>query len=122
MVLGVALMLWGFVIARRKGKGWMKLHHKVMTAAAVSSAIGLGTGIYMVAVGSGVHLRLPHSWIGAVTLVMALVTLSLGLGYLKAKGPRKKKLRTPKIWMGRVTVTLMVATTAMGVLTVLFGL
>lgn len=122
MLVGVALMFWGFAIVRKKEKGWMDRHRKVMTTAAVFGGLGLLFGIGMVIQSGGPHLRLPHTWLGAVTLAVAMVTLAMGYGYTKVEPKRKKAMRKPKIWMGRITVGLMVATTMLGALTVLLGL
>jgi purine-cytosine permease-like protein len=124
MVSGMALMFVGFYIIRnkKKYKGWLDLHKKVMAAGALLAGVGLITGITMVMQGSGVHLRVPHTWIGVLTLVFLTVTLVVGFVYIKSPGKRKKKLRPNKIWMGRMTIALMVVALAFGILTVLFDL
>ena len=122
MTLGVVLMLFGFTIVRGKKKDWQERHRKVMTVAAVSAGIGLLTGVGMVMQTTGVHLRLPHTWIGVVTLAAVAVTVTLGYIWRSSEPKRKKSLRPVKIWMGRTTVTLMVVTMVFGILTVVLGL
>ena len=122
MVAGLALMLWGFAIIRKKEKGWLDRHRKVMTAAAVFSGLGLVFGIGMVIQSGGPHLRLPHTWIGAVTLVLVLLTVVEGYVWKRSKPATKKRIRPIKIWLGRLTVVLMMVTTVSGALTVQLGL
>jgi hypothetical protein len=122
MTVGVVLMLYGYTIVRGKKKGWLERHRKVMTVAAVSAGLGLVFGIGMVIQTTGIHLRLPHTWLGAVTLAMAAVTATLGYIWRSSDADRKLKLRPVKIWMGRTTLSLMVLTMVFGILTVALGL
>jgi hypothetical protein len=122
MSVGIVLMVYGFTIVRKKDKGWLDRHRKVMTAAAVFSALGLLFGIGMVIQNGGPHLRLPHTWIGAVTLVMVLLTFTEGHAWKRAEPKTKKRIRPIKIWLGRTTLTLMIVTMVLGILTALLGL
>jgi hypothetical protein len=122
MTLGVVLMLYGYTIVRGKQKGWLDRHRKVMTAAAVFAGLGLLFGIGMVIQTTGVHLRLPHTWIGVVTLVSVGITVTLGHVWKRSDADGKLRLRPIKLWMGRTTLTLMVLTMVLGILTVALGL
>jgi hypothetical protein len=122
MTVGVVLMLYGFTVVRGKKKGWLDRHRLVMTTAAALTGLGLVFGIGMVIQTSGVHLRLPHTWIGLVTLVIIGLTVTVGHIWRAADADRKLRLRPVKQWMGRTTITLIVITMLMGYLTVALGL
>ena len=67
---------------------------------------------------TGVHLRVLHSWIGLVTVVLMIFTPLLGHFMLKIrKVPRRaKRARAVHRWIGRVTLLLMAATIVLGLM------
>jgi uncharacterized membrane protein YidH (DUF202 family) len=121
MSLGVGLMLagWWILTQKKKRKWWFKGHKWIMSGAVSSAIVGLATGIYMIEQSTGVHLRLPHTWIGLVTLIVSITVLAIGLVYTKAKKERKRKLRKVHLTMGYGGVALMVLTLVTGLLVVL---
>lgn len=122
MTVGVLLMFYGFTLVRKKERGWMEHHRRVMTAAAVLAGLGLLFGMGAVVQGGGPHLRLPHTWIGAVTLFVVTLTLIQGYQYRKATSKKRGRMRNTKIWLGRASLALMVLTMVLGVITVVLGL
>ncbi|MFW3146937.1 MAG: DOMON domain-containing protein, partial [Thermoplasmatota archaeon] len=92
MTLGTGGMIAAtLVLYRRKWKFFFKFHMWVMTAATAAGAIGLITGFYMVEETTGVHLRVPHSWLGLLTLGMSLFALGVGFYFRYTKNMKHKK-------------------------------
>jgi hypothetical protein len=102
----------------KKKKWWLKTHRRIGTSGAVIGVLGIGMATYMVARTTGVHLRVPHSWIGLATIVLIIFTPFLGHFMLKIrKAPAKaKKARAVHRWIGRITLLFMAATIVLGLL------
>jgi len=102
----------------KKKKWWLKAHRRIGISGAVIGAVGIGIATYMVSQTTGVHLRVPHSWVGLVTIILIIFTPFLGHFMLKIrKAPaRAKKARAAHRWIGRVTLLFMVATIVLGLL------
>jgi uncharacterized membrane protein YozB (DUF420 family) len=122
MTVGLGLMLLGVAMVYSKKRErfastWFK-HHKNSMAIGVSAAgAGLMMGVYMIAVSTGVHLRLPHTWLGLVALALAFVNLGLGIAFLKTK--KKKQIKRVHRQVGRAAVAFMVLTVVSGLVVVL---
>jgi len=123
MVTGLALMLFGVMMIYRKkserfASTWFQHHKTMMSIGVVAAGAGLVLGFYMIASTTGVHLRIPHTWIGLLALVFAFANLSLGIAFLKSR--KKKVIKRYHRQVGRIAVALMVLTVASGLL-VAFG-
>jgi alcohol dehydrogenase class IV len=107
------------VIARRKKviKAWYKAHFAANAGSVSLSAAGLVMGFYMIQQSTGVHLRIPHAILGAVTLAAVLAQPWVGLAFRKFK-KGKKQLRLVHIWMGRAAIALMLLVIVLGLLQV----
>ena len=122
MTAGVALMLvgyWTLLQKKKKVRWWFKGHIRGMAAAVACSVVGLATGLYMVEGSTGVHLRVPHTWLGLVTLVLALLTLVNGYAFLRSK-ERKKQMRRAHVPMGLAAIVLMALTVVSGLFVALW--
>jgi len=115
MVAGTSLMTLGFIIVRflRKRRWWLKRHKGLGHTAAGLSIIGFLAGFIMVSLGSGVHFRVPHTWLGGITLILGISTPILCRYQMKVKAWRKQ-LRNLHRWTGRFAVLMMLVTTATG--------
>jgi hypothetical protein len=103
MTIGVVGMATGWLAQyRKKWKGFMKYHIYVMSGSVISGAIGLAIGFIMVESNTGVHLRVPHSWLGLLALIGTFTALGLGLYFKYTKNVKHKKptIKTHK-WVGR---------------------
>lgn len=102
----------------KKKKWWLKTHSRLGISGAVIGVVGIGIVVYMIARTTGVHLRVPYSWIGAVTIILMIFTSFLGHFMLKIrKAPAKaKQARAVHRWIGRVTILFMAATIVLGLL------
>lgn len=94
-------------------KWWLKIHRRVGVVGGILGVVGVGLATYTIARTTGVHLRLPHSWIGLVTVVLIVVTPVYGQLMLKIR-KNTKRLRAVHRWLGRVTLLCMAATIVLG--------
>jgi len=92
---------------------WFKAHKVLGTLGALSGAVGLGAGIYMVSRAGRGHIRVPHAYLGLLTVVLVLMSPALGLLFLRSK-TAKAKIRKVHIWWGRGSMVLMVVTVLAG--------
>jgi hypothetical protein len=102
----------------KKKKWWLKTHRRIGISGAVIGAVGIGMATYMVSRTTGMHLRVPHSWIGLATIILIIFTPFLGHFMLKIrKAPAKaKRARAAHRWIGRITLLFMAATIVLGLL------
>jgi cytochrome b561 len=102
----------------KKKKWWLKTHRRIGISGAAIGVVGIGIAVYMISQTTGVHLRVPHSWIGILTVILIIFTSFLGHFMLKIrKAPaRAKKARAVHRWIGRVTLLFMAATIVLGLL------
>ncbi|NOQ54666.1 MAG: hypothetical protein GQ558_08700, partial [Thermoplasmata archaeon] len=124
MAAGLSLMLAGVaMIYQKKSKRfagtWFNNHRNLMSVGVIAGGAGLLMGYYMIANSSGVHLRIPHTWLGLLALAFAFANLSLGVAFLKSR-KKKKVIRKWHRQVGRVAVALMITSVVMG-LVVAFG-
>jgi len=115
MILGIALMLFGTFTARflRKKRWWFKVHRAVGIIAALAVASGLIMSVVMVSVSHGSHFSMPHTYMGALTLLFVLSTPLIGYLQSKIRGKRKL-LASMHRWFGRIALALMVITIIAG--------
>ena len=102
----------------KKKKWWLKTHRRIGISGAVIGAVGISIATFMVSQTTGMHLRVPHSWFGLLTIILIIFTPFLGHFMLKIrKNPaRAKKARAAHRWIGRVTLLFMAATIVLGLL------
>jgi hypothetical protein len=115
LVLSFILMTSGMLVARygKKNKKWLAIHKPLGGGGALLGIVGLGFGIRMVAMSTGIHFRVPHAWLGATTLVLAVAAPILGQAMFKV---RKNKAGVRKFhrWVGRAAIILMALTIISG--------
>lgn len=117
LVLSLLLMTSGMLVARygKKNKRWLSIHKPLGGAAGILALAGLGLGIRMVALGSGIHLRVPHTWIGIVALAASAAAPLLGQAMFRVK-KGKAEIRRAHRWTGRAAILLMALTILSGLL------
>ena len=81
---------------------------------ATQCAVGFGIAVSMVAVKSGIHLRVVHSWFGLVTLLLILLYPVFGQVFLKAKRDRKPFFSLAHRWLGCFALLIMLAAIVLG--------
>jgi hypothetical protein len=119
MVIGFILMIVGITIAKvfKKKKWWLKTHKRLGILGAVFSVAGLVMAFIMVSLGSGVHFRVLHAFLGVLVIIFAILAPSLGLAQFKVK-KNKAKIRFTHRWVGRIAAVLMLLNIIMGLILV----
>jgi len=111
---GLVVLVAGMFVARlRTQRWWMKGHRAVMLAGAALAATGLLYGYFMVQEATGMHLRVPHSFLGVLSLVMTLGMTASGLVVLRV-ARKHPSMRPVHRWAGRATILLLVLTVLSG--------
>lgn len=114
MGTGVALLVAGIFIARMKKQNWwMKGHRAVMLAGTAVTAAGLLYGIYMIQVSTGVHLRVVHTYLGVLALLLNLAMAAVGM-LLPRLAKSNPGARAAHRWLGRVTIVVILVTVLAG--------
>ncbi len=114
MGTGVALLLAGMFVARQKArKWWLKGHRAVMLAGTSVTAAGLLYGIYMIQASSGAHLRVVHTYVGVLALLLNLSMAAVGM-LLPRIAKNHPGARAAHRWLGRVTILVLVLTVFLG--------
>ena len=109
LILGFFSMVTGVFVAmfKRKEKWWLKLHKNLGLAGATLTVLGLFMGLYMVEEATGVHFRVPHAFLGVITIIFVVTTLLLRFLAMSMK-ERGKQLMGFHRWSGRITLILMI--------------
>jgi hypothetical protein len=115
MIIGFILMASGngIVLLMRGKSWWFKAHRYLGIGGGTFSFIGLLTGIFMVAETTGEHLRVPHTYLGLITITMISFTLASSSMILRNPGKASKFKRIHR-WLGRIALTLMIITMFVG--------
>ena len=115
MTLGFMLMATGMLIARYlKTRSWWLMAHKPLgVCGALCALAGLFTAIFMVSQSTGIHFRVPHTYLGAFTVIFVALTPVLGYAQLKVTD-RRATISAIHRWSGRITLVLMLITLLSG--------
>ena len=113
---GLGMIIGGFIARYRKkaSKNWLKQHKSFQWTSAALAAIGIATGIVMVQVTTGIHLRVTHAVIALISFIFIVSAIAVAYGFLKGKKYKKQK-RIMHRWIGRLTIVAWLTT-------ILFGL
>jgi hypothetical protein len=115
MIAGFLLLTTGMLIARymKREQWWLKAHKTMGISGALFVISGLFMAIYMVSSSTGVHFRVPHTYLGVIIIIFVGMTPILGYAQLKSES-RGMKIRTIHRWSGRITLVLMFITILSG--------
>jgi len=105
---GLASMAAAVLIAvfyRKKG-WWLRAHRTCGLLGAALSVSGLAVGIYMVEDSTGEHFRVPHAYLGLVTIILLIMTPAIRYIALRHREKMAKMMRVHR-WAGRATLLLM---------------
>ena len=112
------LLLVGMFFPRyfKRKKWWLKIHRRIGIIGGVIGVVGVGMAVYMIAQTTQMHLRVLHSYIGGITIILLIFTPFLGHFMLKIRKvpSRAKQARAVHRWIGRVTLLFMAATIVLG--------
>lgn len=109
-------MIIGMYIARyrkKKTRTWMKQHKTVQWISSTIAAFGIATGVVMVQVTTGIHLRVPHTIIALISFILVVSAIAVAYGFLKGKKNKKQK-RILHRWIGRMTIISWLVTILLG--------
>ncbi|HPX55322.1 MAG TPA: hypothetical protein PK425_02180 [Syntrophales bacterium] len=117
MSLGFLLLAGGVITVRylKKKMGWFRLHKRQEVLSAIFFVAGAVAAVLMVELSGGGHLSVPHTWLGAVLIVLMAATLVVG--FLQARVKNKKRMRMIHRVMGRTAAVLSLAAVATGAVT-----
>lgn len=82
MTTAIVLFILAVVIARfmRQRRWWLRVHRAISTLGAIVGVGGFAVAFYMVSLGGGAHFFYLHTWVGAASLILAVITASSGYG------------------------------------------
>ena len=112
---GIACIAAGAAIARfmRKKTWWLKAHRACAAAGAVIVTAGIAVAFLMVQMRSGMHMNIPHAYLGVI--ILSLVITAPTLGFLAFRIRRHAaQLRTAHRWLGRLTLMLLIINAVSG--------
>ena len=87
---------------QRRKPWWLRRHRAAGILGTLFILSGMTAAIAAVATAAEGHLRSPHTWIGALTIAMALVTPVLGLLQFKIQGQAGRRLSQIHRLSGRI--------------------
>jgi len=115
MTTGLLLMLSGFFIVRfmKSKRWWLKSHKSLETTGAVCIGFGLVAAFFMVAQNNGPHFSTGHTYLGAATIFLSILTVTLGHSIFRLKASAAT-IRIMHRWSGRTTLLLACGTALFG--------
>jgi hypothetical protein len=113
---GFILLFAAILIVRagRKISGWYRWHKILAYAGGLLVIAAVGVAAYMVGISGGPHLRVPHAFLGVVTIFLLILTLALGLA--------RERIRPPKLYLRTVHLIFGLVTVLFLILSIFFGL
>jgi len=103
------------VYKKKLKKKYLGYHHNLAQAGVGFAIIGLIIGVYMVAQLESGHIRVTHSILATLDLVLAFTALGLGFVFLGRKD-LKRKVRKPHMYVGALAMLMMAVTVIVGVM------
>lgn len=115
MAAGLISFLSALLIAvtQRQKLWWLRFHRAAGMVGTILVLSGMAAAIAAVAAEAKGHLRTPHTWLGALTIAVAMTTPIFG--FLQFKIPGRMKIRAAHRICGRLL-------TGAALVTILFGL
>jgi hypothetical protein len=108
--LGVSLL----ISAKRRAPR-IPAHKTMNTLGAVFAILGLIFGILMIQLSTGEHFKVPHAFLGLVTIIFILITLRFG--FILAKHDPEVdyvRFRSNHKWLGRIALILLIINILLG--------
>ena len=117
MPLGFLLLAGGVITVRylRKKMWWFRLHKMLGGLATVFFIAGGLSAFLMVSLAGRNHFSVPHTWLGAGTIVLMVTTLTAG--FLQTRVGNKKRMRLMHRIAGRTVAGLSLAAVVTGAIT-----
>jgi len=114
MPLGFLLLAGGVITVRylRKRMWWFRLHKMLGVLATIFFVTGGFAAVLMVYLAGKTHFSVPHTWLGAGTIVLMAATLTAG--FLQTRVGNKKRMRLIHRIAGRTVTGLSLITVITG--------
>jgi hypothetical protein len=108
MCIGFLFLLTGFIIVRfmKRKAWWLKIHRLWGMLGGSCAALGSCAVVLDIALAGGQHLRIPHSYIGIVAVVLVITVSVLGFMQFRFR-EHIQAIKRLHIWSGRITLVLM---------------
>jgi hypothetical protein len=105
MTGGFLLMATGVTAALffRRKRWWLKVHRYAGLTGVCAFFLGVVMAFLMVAQAGEGHLKMPHAWLGAAVLLLAVITPVLGQLQFRWK-EKAQQIRALHRWSGRLTL------------------
>jgi hypothetical protein len=103
------------VYKKKLKKKYLDYHHWLGTTGVAFATIGLIIGVYMVAQLESGHIRVAHSVIASIDLVLAFTALAMGIVF-QGRKDLKRKIRKPHMYVGALAMLMMAVTVIVGVM------
>ncbi len=103
------------VYKKRLKRKYLNYHHWLGTTGVGFAVIGLMIGLYMVAQLESGHLRVAHSIIASIDLVLAFTALAMGIVFQRRRD-MKRRIRKPHMYVGGLAMLMMAVTVIAGVM------
>ena len=128
MILMIGFLFFsisGIITARyykKRTSNWLKNHKLLMITGLGSGLLGIAWIVYVIQVDVGIHFTVPHHFLGAITVLIALSAPILGFKLMsrKTKNTIKPTLRKIHKWVGGLSLLLVLVTVLTGLS--LFGI
>ena len=104
MAAGFLFVFTALIVAmtQRRKRWWLKIHKAIGLTGGSLMLLGAVTAVVAVAsTPEGHHLRTPHTWLGGLTVLVAIITPTLGLLQFRIPG-KVETLRVIHRLFGRI--------------------
>jgi len=115
MAAGSLLVFTAILVAAalRRKRWWLLLHRSAGLAGTSVILLGAVAAVAVIVFSTGRHLRVPHTWLGTVTIATALIVPVLGLLQFRIR-TKAGTLRTIHRFCGRFLAGAAFATLLLG--------
>lgn len=103
----------GNVLKKTPKTSWLTIHKVLGALGILFIVIGIITAVHMVSAAGGTHFRVPHAYLGVLTILSSVAAPVLGYVALKWKGHRPV-VRKAHVWCSRIAIVLILATIVSG--------
>jgi hypothetical protein len=112
---GFTLMASAGFVSRflKRKRWWLKVHRGLGAAGAVMLVPGAAAAYSLVEQSTGVHFQIPHTWLGAATVLLSWTAPLLGLLAFRIRA-HAARLRANHRWIGRVAIPTALVTALSG--------
>jgi hypothetical protein len=116
MTTAIIFFILAVLIARfmRQRRWWLRVHRAISTLGAIVAVGGFAVAYYMVSLGGGPHFFYPHTWAGAASLVVAILTAATGYGRARLGLNRDRYLLVHRL-LAILTIVLMAIAIILGI-------